>query len=67
LFASDVLAEIRSAAAREPQQRIYDVIDSIGGPKAIALAGLMHLLWRQELRVDLTKALRPAAVVEVSA
>jgi hypothetical protein len=67
LFAPDVLAEIRSAAAREPQQRICDVIDSISRPKAIALAGLMHLLWRQELRVDLTKALRPAAVVEVSA
>jgi hypothetical protein len=67
LFSFDVLAEIRSAAACEPQQRICDVIDSISRPKAIALAGLMHLLWRHELRVDLTTALRPTAVVEVSA
>jgi hypothetical protein len=67
LFPQDLLAEIRSAAAREPQQRICDIIDRIGRPKAIALAGFMHLLWRHELRVDLTKALRPTAVVEVSA
>jgi hypothetical protein len=67
LFPSDVLAEIRSAAAREPQQRICDIVACTGRPKAIALAGLMHLLWRHELRVDLTKTLQPTAVVEVSA
>jgi hypothetical protein len=67
LFAPDVLAEIRSAVAREPQQRICDVIERVGRPKAIAVAGLMHLLWRHELRVDLAKALRPIDVVEASA
>jgi hypothetical protein len=66
LFGPDILAEILSAAAQEPQQPIRSIINGINQPKPIALAGLMHLLWRRELRVDLTKTLRPTAPVEVA-
>ena len=66
LFAPDLLAEIRSVAAHEPQQSIRSIINRINQPKPIAVAGLMHLLWRQELRVDLTKTLRPTAPIEIA-
>jgi hypothetical protein len=66
LFAPGLLADIRSAAAHEPQQAIRSIINGINQPRPIAMAGLMHLLWRQELRVDLTKTLRPTALIEVA-
>jgi hypothetical protein len=66
LFAPGLLAEIRSAAAREPQQPIRSIINGISQPKPIAVAGLMHLLWRQELRVDLTETLRSTTPIEVA-
>jgi hypothetical protein len=66
LFDRDVLAEVRSAAGHQPGQQIRRVVDDIRRPKPVALAALLHLLWRQELRVDLTRALCPTAAIEVA-
>jgi hypothetical protein len=34
-------------------------------PQALVRPALMHLLWRQEYRVELDKPLRPSTVLEV--
>jgi hypothetical protein len=40
------------------------IIHNVDVSKEAAIAGLMHLLWRHELRVDLTRVLCPASTIE---
>jgi hypothetical protein len=48
LFQTAVLDDVRSAARSELELSVRDVVDRCRHSKPIALAGPMHLLWRQE-------------------
>jgi hypothetical protein len=57
LFEDDVLAEVRDSAASAAGQSIRAVLDRTASPRAIAKAALLHLLWTQELRADISTRL----------
>ena len=63
-FDPAVLDAIRVAASSESAPSLMAVIHSVDVSKEAAIAGLMHLLWRHELRVDLTRVLCPASTIE---
>ena len=46
-----------------PDLTIDEIACGTSYPKRTALPALMHLLWRQDLTVDITERLSPTAVV----
>jgi hypothetical protein len=65
LFAPETLSDVRESAHNAPGRSISDIVSHTKRPKPIALASLMHLLWRQEFKIDLTQKLSPATTVRV--
>lgn len=67
LFKPEVLAEVRQVAQTVPELTIGEISSRTTLPRPTALPALMHLLWRQEVRVDLTHRLSPHMVVRTMA
>jgi len=67
LFADETLGDIRRSAHSAPVLSINDIVSHAKCSRPIALAGLLHLLWRQEFTVDLTQRLSPTTMVGVAA
>lgn len=63
LFDAELLADIREVVRREREQSIANVLEGVDRPRWMALAGLHHLLWRQEVTADLTQVLRTSTQV----
>lgn len=68
LINSDALAHVRSHRADLVGLRIDDAERQLARriPLPYVRSALMHTLWRQELRVDLTRQLRPSTVLEAA-
>jgi hypothetical protein len=66
LFQKDVLAEVRETVAKNPGQPIRAILELATSPKHVAKAGLLHLLWTQELRADISVRLSVNSTVEVA-
>ncbi len=66
LFRAEVLDALRTAAKSATESSIREIVSSAGHPKPVATAGLMHLLWQQELIFDLRQRLSPSTIVEVA-
>lgn len=66
LFDEQVLAEILAAARDGASQSLEEILRKVQLPRAVAKSGLMHLLWTQALRVDLSQRLSLRALVEVA-
>jgi hypothetical protein len=65
LIDAEALAELRPRATKLAGLRIDEVerqIDAI--PHSLVRSALLHLLWRQEFIVDLTRPLSPSTVLE---
>lgn len=61
-----VLDRMRCCAANLIGVRIGEAERQIADhPQPLVRSALMHLLWRQEFTVDLTRPLRPSTVLEV--
>ena len=65
-FDADVLAAVRSSLAREHEVRISEIVESTTYPKHLALASLMHLLWRQEFTFDISRRLSSTTIVRAA-
>jgi hypothetical protein len=63
LFHERVIDEVRCATESAPGSTIDEIACGTSYPKRTALPALMHLLWRQDLTVDITERLSPTAVV----
>jgi hypothetical protein len=63
LFDESVVDEVRRAAESSPGSTIGEIACGTSYPKRAALPALMHLLWRQDLTVDITERLSPTTVV----
>ena len=63
LFHERVIDEVRRAAESAPGSTIDEIACGTSYPKRTALPALMHLLWRQDLTVDITERLSPTTVV----
>ena len=66
LFADDILCEIRQSVHSAPVLSIGDIVSHTKCSRPIALASLLHLLWRQELTIDITRTLSPTTTVQVA-
>lgn len=65
LINAGILDEMRSCSGQFAGMSIAGAEQSVCGyPRALVRPALMHLLWRQEYRVELDKPLRPSTVVE---
>lgn len=62
-----VLSHLRSYVADLDGMRIGDALHrySSNFPEPLVRSALMHMLWRQELIIDLSQQLRPSTVLEV--
>ena len=58
-----VVDEVRRVAESAPGSTIDEIACATSYPKRTALPALMHLLWRQDLTVDITERLSPTTVV----
>jgi hypothetical protein len=63
LFDERVVGEVHRAAESGPGSTIDQIACGTSYPKRTALPALMHLLWRQDLAVDITERLSPTTVV----
>ena len=63
LFDDVVVDQVRRVADDTPGLTINDIACGTIYPKRTALPALMHLLWRQDLTVDISERLSPTAVV----
>jgi hypothetical protein len=66
LFTDEVLDDIRQSAHSAPLLSINDIVSHTKRSRSIALAGLLHLLWRQEFTIDITRRLSPTTTVQVA-
>jgi hypothetical protein len=57
LFDESVVDEVRRAAESSPGSTIGEIACGTSYPNRAALPALMHLLWRQDLTVDITERL----------
>ena len=65
-FDVDVLHAVRSSVARENELRVGEIVQSTTYPKPLALASLMHLLWRQEITFDISQRLSSTTSVRAA-
>ena len=65
-FDPEVIAAVTTAARTDTGLTIGNIVARTPQAKPVALATVMHLLWRQQFKVDLTKRLSPATAVEVT-
>jgi chemotaxis response regulator CheB len=61
-----VIAAVTAAARTDSGLTVRDIIARIPQAKPVALATVMHLLWQQQFKADLTKRLSPTTAVEVT-
>ncbi|OBK67173.1 hypothetical protein A5653_17685 [Mycobacterium colombiense] len=57
LFDAEVLAAVRGSAQREGASSIGEIVGGAGYQKPLALAALLHLVWRREFVVDVSRRL----------
>ena len=67
LFADEILDDVRHSARGVPVLSIGGIVSHTVCSQPIALAGLLHLLWRQELTFDFTQRLSPTTTVRFAA
>jgi hypothetical protein len=67
LFADEILDDVRHSAHSDSVLSIGDIVSHTVCSQPIALAGLLHLLWRQELTFDITRRLSPTTTVRYAA
>ncbi|MBJ7336749.1 TnsA-like heteromeric transposase endonuclease subunit [Mycolicibacterium sp.] len=67
LFDDEILDDVRHSAHSVPELSIGDITSHTVCSQPIALAGLLHLLWRQELTFDLKQRLSPTTMVRFAA
>jgi hypothetical protein len=65
-FDPEVIAAVTAAARTDSGLTVRDIIARIPQAKPVALATVMHLLWQQQFKADLTKRLSPTTAVEVT-
>lgn len=65
-FVPELIAAVTAAARTDTGLTVRDIVARTLEAKPVALATVMHLLWQQRFKADLTKRLSPAAVVEVT-
>jgi hypothetical protein len=65
-FDTDVLDAVRFSAAREHEMCVGEIVESTRYPKHLALASLMHLLWRQEFTFDTSRRLSTTTIVRAA-
>jgi len=65
-FDADVLAAVRSSLLRDDEARIGEIVESTTFPKHLALASLMHLLWRREFTFDISRRLSSTTIVRAA-
>lgn len=63
LFDEKVVAEVRTLAEGVAESTIGEIARGTSYPKWKALPALMHLLWRQDLTVDISERLSPNSMV----
>lgn len=66
LFDQELLRELRSLTSASESFRIHDLVMGVNHPAPKALAAVLHLLWRQELRADLTRPLSKMTALVVA-
>lgn len=66
LFANEILDDIRQSAHGASVLSIGDIVSHTKCSRPVALAGLLHLLWRQEFTTDITRRLTPTTTVRVA-
>jgi hypothetical protein len=66
LFRTGVLDAIRFASTKSEAPTVAEIISGTDYPRAIALAGTLHLLWQQELKFNINKRLSTATIVEAA-
>jgi hypothetical protein len=66
-FNVDVLDAVRSSVPHEDEMAIGEIVQSTTYPKHLALASLMHLLWRHEFTFDISRRLSPTTRVRAAA
>jgi hypothetical protein len=63
-FSTDVLDAVRASMAGEDGIRVGEIAQSTTYPRPVALACLMHLLWRHEFTFDVSRRLSPTTPVQ---
>lgn len=63
LFDEKVVAQVRTLAEGVAESTIGEIARGTSYPKWKALPALMHLLWRQDLTVDISERLSPNSMV----
>lgn len=64
LFSPDVLDAVRDGAGRAAYRSIDEIVSDTEYSRPIALAAMMHLLWRQDYTFDLTACLQPSTRIK---
>jgi hypothetical protein len=65
-FNAEVLDAVGSAVPHEHEVPISEIVKSTTYPKHLALASLMHLLWRQEFTFDISRRLSTTTTVRAA-
>ena len=65
-FNPEVLDAVRFSVAREHEVPVSEIVTSTTYPKHLALASLMHLLWRQEFTFDISRRLSTTTTVRAA-